>query len=88
MKLQKTLSLALGLAALLAAPLAAADKYTFDGAHSNVGFDALHLGIFKVHGTFDKFDGTLTYDEKDVTKSSVGAAATTAVGVSERIHSN
>ena len=72
MKIQKSLALALGLAALLSAPLAAStDKYSFDGAHSSVGFDALHLGIFKAHGTFNKFDGTLNYDAKDVTKSSV-----------------
>lgn len=72
MKIQKSLALALGLAALISAPLAAGtDKYTFDGAHTSIGFDALHLGIFKAHGTFNKFDGTLNYDEKDVTKSSV-----------------
>lgn len=70
----KSLSLALGLAALISAPLAAAEKYTFDAAHCNIGFDALHLGIFKVHGTFDQFDGVLNYDAKDVTKSSVDAS--------------
>lgn len=72
MKIQKSLALALGLATLLSAPLAAAtDKYSFDGAHSSVAFSVLHLGIFKAQGTFDKFDGVLNYDAKDVTKSSV-----------------
>ena len=72
MKFQKSIALALGLAALVSAPLAAStDKYSFDGNHSSIGFDALHLGIFKVHGTFDKFDAVLDYDAKDVTKSDV-----------------
>ena len=67
----KNLGLSLGLAALLASPLAAADKHSFDGSHSSIGFSVLHLGIFKAQGTFDKFDGALYYDAKDVTKSSV-----------------
>ena len=75
MKFQKSIALALGLAALVSAPLAAStDKYTFDGNHSSIGFDALHLGIFKVHGTFDKFDAVLNYDAKDVTKSDVNVS--------------
>ena len=71
MNLKKTLTLAVGLAALVAAPLMAADVYTFDGAHSSIAFEVVHLGIFKARGTFDKFDGALNYDAKNPAKSSV-----------------
>jgi polyisoprenoid-binding protein YceI len=70
---RKTLTLALGLS-LAAATLAAADTYTFggkDAAHSDVGFNIAHWVISKVHGNFDKFDGTLVYDEKNIEKSKV-----------------
>lgn len=71
--LRKHLILALGLS-LAAATLGAADTYTFggkDAAHSDVGFSISHWVISKVHGNFDKFDGTLVYDEKNVENSSV-----------------
>lgn len=70
MKFQK-LALALGLAALISAPLAAAETYTFEVPHTEIGFDIVHWGLFTVHGNFDKFDGAIQYDEKDVTKSTV-----------------
>ena len=73
MQFQKTLGLglALGLAALAISPAVASDVYTFDGAHSTLGFQVVHMGIFKASGTFDKFVGTVNYDPKDVTKSTV-----------------
>lgn len=74
MNFKKTLTLAFGLAALVGAPLMAADVYNFDGAHSSIAFEVVHLGIFKAHGTFDKFDGALNYDAKNPAKSSVNVS--------------
>lgn len=49
----------------------AADEYKIDKVHSNVGFSVKHMVISSVPGRFTDFDGTINYDEKDVTKSSV-----------------
>ena len=70
---RKTLMLAFGLS-LAAAGAFAADTYTFggmDAAHTDVGFNIKHWMINKVHGNFDKFDGKIVYDEKNVEKSKV-----------------
>ena len=70
---RKTLGLTFGLA-LLTAVAGAADTYTFGGraaANSEIGFNIKHWVINMVHGTFDKFDGTLKYDEKNIEKSKV-----------------
>jgi polyisoprenoid-binding protein YceI len=61
-----SLALSLGLAAL-----AHAETYELDQAHTEIGFKITHLVINKVHGTFDKFEGKVDYDEKNVEKSSV-----------------
>ena len=52
------------------APVSGGD-YKIDPAHSIVGFAIRHLEINWVEGRFKDFDGTIHYDEKDVTKSSV-----------------
>jgi polyisoprenoid-binding protein YceI len=58
--------------ALFTAPLVfSADTYKVDPGHSRVGFVVTHLVISKVNGQFEKFTGTIVYDAKDVTKSSV-----------------
>jgi polyisoprenoid-binding protein YceI len=49
----------------------AADTYKVDGTHAKVGFTVRHLVINKVRGQFNAFSGTITYDEKDITKSSL-----------------
>lgn len=49
----------------------AADVYMTDTAHTLVGFTVRHLVITKVRGKFNEFVGTITYDENDVTKSSL-----------------
>jgi polyisoprenoid-binding protein YceI len=41
-----------------------------DRAHSEVGFDIRHF-FNKVHGKFTDFDGTIVYDPKNLTASSV-----------------
>jgi polyisoprenoid-binding protein YceI len=45
--------------------------YNIDPAHSIIGFSIRHLEIAWVEGRFKDFKGTIHFDEKDVTKSSV-----------------
>jgi polyisoprenoid-binding protein YceI len=45
--------------------------YNIDPAHSIIGFAVRHLEINWVEGRFKDFKGTINYDDKDVTKSSV-----------------
>jgi polyisoprenoid-binding protein YceI len=71
MQLQRSLALALGLAALVSSPAIGAETYTLDAAHSEVGFNVGYFKLFKVHGAFAKFSGTVLYDAKDPAKSSV-----------------
>ncbi|HWA95677.1 MAG TPA: YceI family protein [Terracidiphilus sp.] len=56
-----------------AAPLARAQASTWapDKAHSEVDFSILHMSLSKVRGRFAVAGGSIHYDEKDVTKSSV-----------------
>ncbi len=48
-----------------------ADTYVVDRIHTTVGFTVRHLVINKVRGKFNEFNGTIVYDEQDVTKSSL-----------------
>ena len=52
------------LAALLAAPLFAADSYTFDGAHTYPVFEVRHLNFSTQRGRFNKTSGKLVLDIK------------------------
>jgi polyisoprenoid-binding protein YceI len=82
--------LAATLAVLLAAlpTHAAVTKYDADVAHSNVGFSIPILGgLSHVRGKFNDFSVTITYDDRDVTKSSVHAvikAASIDTGIERR----
>lgn len=49
--------------------------YNFDKAHSSIGFYVKHMGLVDVPGHFRDFMGKISYDEKDVTKSSVEFSA-------------
>jgi polyisoprenoid-binding protein YceI len=49
----------------------ASGAYSFDKAHSSIGFRVKHMGLVDVPGFFRDFTGTINYDSKDVTKSSV-----------------
>lgn len=51
---------------------AQATRWTIDGAHSVAGFEIRHI-FTKVPGRFTDLAGTIVYDGKDVTKSSVEA---------------
>jgi len=63
---------------LMAAPAFAADAqgvstYTIDATHSEAGFRVRHL-VSKTSGRFTKLTGTITVNEKDLSKSSVQVA--------------
>lgn len=49
----------------------ASGAYNFDKAHTFIEFKARHMGLIEVPGYFRDFTGTVTYDAKDVSKSSV-----------------
>jgi polyisoprenoid-binding protein YceI len=42
--------------------LAQAESYTVDPSHSFIQFETNHLGVSKLSGRFNKFDGTMNYD--------------------------
>ena len=87
----KRFSLALLLITSLAtynARAAAVVTYEVDAAHSTVGFSVPILGgLSQVKGKFSDFTATITYDEADITKSSVTAtikAASIDTGIERR----
>lgn len=49
----------------------ASGAYNFDKAHSSIGFRVKHMGLVDVPGYFRDFTGTVNFDAKDVTKSTV-----------------
>ena len=70
----KKLLLASALAsAVFLSPLATAADYIIDykGAHASVNFKIKHLGYSWLTGRFDKFDGTFSYDAKNVAASKI-----------------
>jgi polyisoprenoid-binding protein YceI len=66
------------LAVLLITVSVFADEYAIDKVHSGVNFSVRHMMLSNVHGRFSDVTGTINYDEKDVTKSSVTAVIKTA----------
>ena len=54
----------------IAATLNAQDVYKIDAVHSQIGFKIRHL-VAKSSGRFTKFEGAITVDTKDITKSKV-----------------
>ncbi len=50
---------------------AAAGAYSVDKPHSSIAFTVMHLGITKVPGRFDDFDGKVKVDPKSLDGSSV-----------------
>jgi len=49
--------------------------YNFDKPHSFIAFKVRHNGLIEVPGFFRDFTGVITYDAKDVAKSSVAFTA-------------
>jgi polyisoprenoid-binding protein YceI len=52
----------------------ATQTWQIDKAHSDITFTVRHMVITKVRGRFGKWDGTLTLDEQDWSKSRVEVA--------------
>src|SRR3569833_4303207 len=67
----KRLIVALGIAAMTFPMSAQTSTWTPDKAHSEVDFTILHMSISKVHGRCGSSDGSITWNEADITKSSV-----------------
>lgn len=44
--------------------------HVIDGAHSNINFTILHLGLSKVTGSFESFDGRIVYDPENPSNNS------------------
>src|SRR5687767_12530944 len=64
---------ALVLALAAAAPVSAAvETYKIDPVHSAIGFSIRHF-VSKVPGRFKEFNGTITVDRNDLTKSTAEA---------------
>ncbi len=77
--MKKTL-LAAGLAFTMAVPFgASAADYVIDSkmAHASVNFKVSHLGYSFIKGRFNKFEGTFSYDESNVTASKVNVVVDT-----------
>ena len=53
-------------------------EYTFDPAHSTIGFVARHAMVTKVRGAFNEFEGSITVDGADPANSTVSAAVKVA----------
>jgi polyisoprenoid-binding protein YceI len=51
------------------AATAFASDWDIDSTHSRVGFGVRHMMVSTVHGTFDKYSGSIALDDADVAKS-------------------
>lgn len=71
---------ALALIVLVAASSAAraADRYSFDSAHTNLAFMINHLGFSKVIGRFDAVEGSIVLDEQVPENSTVNVVIQSA----------
>jgi polyisoprenoid-binding protein YceI len=84
--MKRILALFLAVAAPAAA-LAQTSTWALDGSHAHASFTVRHLVISNVRGEFGKVSGTVSLDEKDLTKSSVQTtieAASIDTGVADR----
>ena len=58
-------------ALLLAVSVQAADSYSIDASHTNIGFSVKHMVVSNTKGQFKTYDGKILFDAKDASKSSV-----------------
>jgi len=66
------IALTAGIAAALSLPAAAANSnWQIDPAHSSAQFSVRHMAISTVRGAFSKVTGSVVFDDKDVSKSTV-----------------
>ena len=52
----------------------AAESYTLDPSHSQVVFSYNHLGYSNTYGMFSGFEGEISFDQEDPSKSSVNVS--------------
>jgi polyisoprenoid-binding protein YceI len=69
--MSRALSLGFASALVLAATPVLASEWTIDADHSKVGFSVPHMMVSETEGTFDKYEGTIIIDDKDITKSKI-----------------
>ena len=69
----KRLAMMVGTLAMAIPAMGVAQTSTWvpDKAHSEVNFSILHMSLSKVHGRFGNLGGQITWDDADITKSSV-----------------
>lgn len=48
----------------------AGEEYSIDRTHSNVGFSVKYMVVTTIRGQFNDFEGSVYYDEDDITKFS------------------
>jgi polyisoprenoid-binding protein YceI len=66
------IALTAGLVAALSLPAPAANSnWQIDPAHSSAQFSVRHMAISTVRGAFSKVTGSVVFDDKDVSKSTV-----------------
>lgn len=88
--MRNKLLLALTAAALSfagAGAYAQTSTWTIDPAHSSANFQIRHMGVSNVHGSLGSIKGTVNYNEKDITQSTVETtidATTVSTGVDAR----
>lgn len=76
MRNRSLMVLALGLASLAGVGAQAqTSTWSIDPAHSSINFEVRHMSVSNVHGSINGVKGTVNFDEKDITKSSVQATA-------------
>jgi polyisoprenoid-binding protein YceI len=66
------------LVSVLASLSVASEKFEVDTSHSKIGFRVTLAKVADVEGRFTDYDATITYNEADLTKSSVTATIKTA----------
>jgi polyisoprenoid-binding protein YceI len=82
------MSLTLAAASLAGtAAFAQTSTWAIDPNHSSINFEVRHMTVSNVHGSLGGVTGTVVYDDKDISKSSVEASADTtsvSTGVEKR----
>jgi polyisoprenoid-binding protein YceI len=62
--ISKSFIATIALAAIIAAPAVAADKYEVDAAHTSIGFSISHMVISKTKGHFKEFTSSIEFDSE------------------------
>ena len=77
-RLKKVFTLVAAVVALGLPAFAAAEVWSIDQDHSNVGFKGRHMMVSNVKGDFVRFSGVVDIDDKDLSKSKVSVNIDTA----------